>query len=416
MLLAGALWTVQVPVLVLLTVTIGGFIPFVRPETVPATDQGDEPIQTCWEGQCTVTEDANDVNANVDANADSERDAYYHSALRYIDIDFGENQQVAGETWRETIAVIDKTLEYMKHVRTNRTFDHVRADCRCRHELCSFWAAIGECEKNPDFMKMQCAPSCQTCEQLDFEFRCPFDKTAPSVWQSGDLDKMFQKLTTDPHVVDKYKPTIFSKPPEGPWVVTLENVASPDECEAMIEAGRVRGYERSKDVGSRKFDGTFDSFESDDRTSSNTWCVDECYDDQRHQNVLKIVENITGIPEKNSEYWQLLHYQEGQFYRRHHDYIPFHNFRSQGVRILTVFVYLNNVTEGGGTRFTDLDITVEPRQGRALLWPSVLNDSPSTKDKRTHHEALPVIRGEKYGANGWYHERDFKTPYANGCS
>lgn len=280
----------------------------------------------------------------------------------------------------------------------------------------ALFISTGECEKNPDFMKMQCAPSCQTCELLDFEFRCPYDKTSSSIWQPGDLDRMFQKLTSEPYFVEKYEPTIFSKPPEGPWIVTLENVASPDECEAMIEAGRARGYERSKDVGPRKFDGTFDALESEDRTSSNTWCVDECYQDQRHQHVLKIVENITGIPEQNSEYWQLLHYQEGQFYRRHHDYIPFHNFRSQGVRILTVFVYLNDVTEGGGTRFTDLDITVEPRQGRALLWPSVLNDSPSAIDKRTHHEALPVIKGEKYGANGWYHERDFKTPYGKGCS
>lgn len=343
-------------------------------------------------------------------------DVDYEHEIHYIDIDFGQKQQVAGKDWKKTLDNLEKAKAYMKTVHSNSTLRSVSNDCQCRNELCSFWAAIGECEANPGFMKSNCAPSCQTCDQLSFELRCPFDKNAPSIWQQGDLDRMFQRITTDSYYVQTFQPTIWSKPPEGPWVVTLENVATAEECQAMIEAGRVLGYERSKDVGARKFDGTFDAAESKDRTSSNAWCVEECYRNEFHQRVLKVVENITGIPERNSEYWQLLKYEEGQFYRHHHDYVNFHTERSQGVRMLTVFLYLNTVEEGGGTRFTDLDITVEARRGRALLWPSVLNDKPSEKDRRTHHEALPVIKGIKYGANGWYHERDFKTPYGQGCS
>lgn len=64
----------------------------------------------------------------------------------------------------------------------------------------------------------------------------------------------------------------------------------------------------------RKFDGTFDSTTGKDRTSHNTWCLEECYEDEVHQNVLRNVENITGIPDTNSEYWQLLQYEESQFY------------------------------------------------------------------------------------------------------
>jgi hypothetical protein len=72
-----------------------------------------------------------------------------------------------------------------------------------------------------------------------------------------------------------------------------------------------------------------------------------------------------------------------------------------GVRILTVFLYLNDVEEGGGTHFNLLNITVSPKKGRALLWPSVLNDNPHQSDWRMYHEALPVIAGIKYGANLW---------------
>jgi hypothetical protein len=34
------------------------------------------------------------------------------------------------------------------------------------------------------------------------------------------------------------------------------------------------------------------------------------------------LENITGIPETNHEFLQLLRYEVGQFYQTHHDYIP----------------------------------------------------------------------------------------------
>lgn len=124
---------------------------------------------------------------------------------------------------------------------------------------------------------------------------------------------------------------------------------------------------------------------------------------------------MTGIPDANSEYLQLLRYEKGQFYESHHDYIPHHLKRAQGPRILTVFLYLNDVQQGGGTRFTDLNITVIPRLGRALVWPSVKDSHPDEKDRTTHHEALPVIEGIKYGANAWLHQRDFKTPYKANC-
>ena len=62
-----------------------------------------------------------------------------------------------------------------------------------------------------------------------------------------------------------------------------------------------------------------------------------------------------------------------------------------------MFLYLNDVEEGGGTRFPLLDITVQPKMGSAILWPSVLDDPPEKKDFRTDHEALEVTKGIKYG-------------------
>ena len=85
------------------------------------------------------------------------------------------------------------------------------------------------------------------------------------------------------------------------------------------------------------------------------------------------------------------------------------------MRLMTVFLYLNDVEEGGGTDFPTLGVTVEPKRGRALIWPSVEDDNPDSVDPRTLHQALPVEKGIKYAANAWIHQRDFKTPNSNGC-
>ena len=274
-------------------------------------------------------------------------------------------------------------------------------------------------------MQLQCAPACQSCHLLSFDARCPFDRDAPSIWKPGDLNAMFERLTTDPYYVEQYSPTILSRPrpnenntqeDDGPWLVVLENVATPEDCERMIQLGSDRGYEQSQDVGAKKFDGTYDGKVSQGRTSSNTWCLDECWEDDASTRIHDAMENITGIPRENYEYLQLLQYQEGQFYNAHHDFIEFHRERPQHVRALTVFLYLNTVPAGGGTRFTDLNITVEAKQGRAVVWPSVLDSDPTRKDPRTHHEALSVEKGIKYGANAWVHLRDFKTPFESRCT
>jgi prolyl 4-hydroxylase len=107
-------------------------------------------------------------------------------------------------------------------------------------------------------------------------------------------------------------------------------------------------------------------------------------------------------------------------YGNHFDYNYHERERPQGVRILTVFLYLNDVEEGGGeTQFTGLthSITVTPKRGKAVIFPNVLNHDPNSLDRRTKHKALPVTKaGVKYGSNVWFHQRDFQTPYSAGCT
>ena len=57
-----------------------------------------------------------------------------------------------------------------------------------------------------------------------------------------------------------------------------------------------------------------------------------------------------------------------------------------GPRILTFFLYLSDVEEGGETAFPVLGISVKPKKGKALLWPSVQNHDLLQFEPRTLHE------------------------------
>ena len=83
---------------------------------------------------------------------------------------------------------------------------------------------------------------------------------------------------------------------------------------------------------------------------------------------------------------------------------------------MTVFLYLNTVEEGGGTHFPVLNLTIAPKKGRAVVWPSVFDFDPNRKDPRTAHEAQAVLKGQKFGANAWIHLRGYKNTKPFECN
>jgi prolyl 4-hydroxylase len=112
--------------------------------------------------------------------------------------------------------------------------------------------------------------------------------------------------------------------------------------------------------------------------------------------VVEKIEEVTGVPYVNYESFQILHYDVGQHYRTHHDMSERQVSLACGPRILTFFLYLSDVEEGGETSFPSLKLSVTPKKGKALLWPSTLDEDQEKKDSRTNHEAKPVISGVKY--------------------
>jgi len=63
-------------------------------------------------------------------------------------------------------------------------------------------------------------------------------------------------------------------------------------------------------------------------------------------------------------------------------------------RVLVWMTYLNDMPEGGQTRYEHYDLEIQPERGKTLIWPA----------EWTHaHAGKAVISGTKYIVTGWMH-------------
>ena len=234
---------------------------------------------------------------------------------------------------------------------------------------------------------------------------------------------MFERITGGEFL--QYNPQALSRPlqedKEAPWIVTLENFLTDEECDFLIARGHQIGYEESyESTNEVDEDGEYVFISGTGRTSRNAWCEEECEELPITIGIMDRMSRLTGFSEANAEYLQLLKYEVGEHYEEHHDLYGTSDLM-QGDRVLTFFLYLNEVEGGGETRFTwpfgtkGPYIDVKPKRGGALIWPSVLDADLATRDDRTWHQALPVTMGRKYGANVWFRLRNQKEALKLGC-
>jgi hypothetical protein len=267
---------------------------------------------------------------------------------------------------------------------------------------CESWAASGECDRNPGFMKHDCRRSCNACDWRDTY--C-VDKLSepPALEGTGKITATIERAAT----FTEFGPIIRSSPhfeKPGPWVITFDRFISEEEVDAFISSTESH-FDRSLagDVISPV------------RTSQQAWCqVDPCVNHPLVNRVHDRVVNVTGIPKQNAEFFQVLRYEPGQFYKVHHDQNADPD-SLMGVRLFTFFIYLRSPESGGETWFPQLNLTVQPKAGSALMWPNVLDDDLTVADMRTNHEAMPPLAGMKFSANLWLHQYDFRGPNVHGC-
>lgn len=188
-----------------------------------------------------------------------------------------------------------------------------------------------------------------------------------------------------------------------PRVVVFADLASPQECEELMNLARPR-LSRSQTVVHE----TGGSEVNDARTSEGMF-----FSRGENELVTRLEARLSALlrwPVENGEGLQILRYRCGAEYKPHFDYFDPEQpgtaavLRRGGQRLGTLVLYLNTPEQGGATVFPDAGLTVHATQGHAVFF-SYDRPSPTTK---TLHGGAPVIQGEKWVATKWMRQARFE--------
>ena len=133
-------------------------------------------------------------------------------------------------------------------------------------------------------------------------------------------------------------------------------------------------------------------------------------EDEFFQDLVFRAASLFGLPVTHCDKVSITHYAEGEFYKAHLDYDD--SFFAD--RMYTCLIYLNDLekVQGGATWFTQLDLLVHPKLGRAVCW--VNTDPDGARHPETHHAALPPVGAdtEKWVVQLWFrgYPASLKTP------
>ncbi len=154
------------------------------------------------------------------------------------------------------------------------------------------------------------------------------------------------------------------------------------------------------------------------RTSTSTTLDDLTYPNSGAklfvQQAARLFSSSSSSLKQQARYFEaptIIRYEAGQLLAPHYDAnrsAAIEDANRGGQTLATLLVYLNNVPQGGATRFGKLDLMVQPTRGDALLFFPA--DANGCFDERTEHEGCPAI-DEKWIARIWRHEARAPPPF-----
>jgi prolyl 4-hydroxylase len=201
---------------------------------------------------------------------------------------------------------------------------------------------------------------------------------------------------------------------DNPKVRRLENVnleiyeiddfLSDSECAAVIE--------KMKDA---LIPSTVTNPETDKSVRTSTTAFLRCTD-SFYSAINNKFHEFMRIPLAMGEEPQGQKYEVGQEFKPHCDWFDVNQAYNQvhlnlGQRTYTMMVYLNDVEEGGETKFTKVNFLVKPKKGKAVVWNNI--DKDIKGNWFSEHWGTPVIKGEKYIITKWFREHDGTKQNAN---
>ena len=153
-------------------------------------------------------------------------------------------------------------------------------------------------------------------------------------------------------------------------------------CNQIIQEAEEIGFSKSEVIKDGK--NVHDDYS---RSSSTVWFNDVHGVTEKLRNAVPTIGNL------KLEGWQLLRYKEGEEFKPHYDCL-----NKENDRLFTTIIYLNDDYEGGGTSFPNTGETINPKQGKLVVWKNLINGKCNPKSL---HSGNPVIKGVKYALLNW---------------
>lgn len=189
---------------------------------------------------------------------------------------------------------------------------------------------------------------------------------------------------------------------DAPRVVTFARFLTPAACAWIIERAR-------PSLASARVKNAQQGGANVDSMRSNTGAGFSLIDtDLVIQLAHARIAAAIGVPVSHQEPTNILHYEPGQEYKPHFDFIDpgvahfARELGSFGQRTVTFLIYLNDDYEGGATAFPRLDWSFKGKTGDALAFWNVTDGRP---DPRTLHAGAATTNGAKWLFSKWVRDR-----------
>lgn len=193
-----------------------------------------------------------------------------------------------------------------------------------------------------------------------------------------------------------------------PYIYIIDNYIPDEYCDHFVELSKSK-------LKTALVAGDMGGFISQGRTGKNYWITHKT--DEITEKTAEKIANLVEYPLVNAESFQIIYYDTNGEYRNHYDAWKFDKSEKSkrcllygGQRMVTALVYLNDVEEGGSTKFTKLNISVEAKKGRILVFENCIKDT-NIVHPMSEHAGTPVLRGEKYAFNLWFRQQDRTIKY-----
>jgi len=191
---------------------------------------------------------------------------------------------------------------------------------------------------------------------------------------------------------------------EDPRILAVERFASPAACDWIARRAMPR-LEPARTYNALKGGRDYNDIRTNTGTAFGLWNSDLVVQLLRAR-----IAAAAGLPLAHFEPVNVLHYDPGQEFEPHFDFIDptvahfAEDLARRGQRVATALVYLNDGYEGGETAFPRLEFRHKGDRGDLMVFFNL--DAEGRPDERTLHAGAPTTKGEKWVLSQWIRDRD----------